>query len=209
MYLDWLLEAMGYTASLIILVSMLMTNVYRLRQINLAGALMFGCYGYIIQAWPVVAMNLMIAAVDIWILLKMMRYYAYFDLAPASSIGTDYLQRFFLFHERELMRFSPGLTLDDLVDAQTNLLFRNMQPVGLFSYRQKGEDADILIDFMIAEYRDNKAGRYLYQTKRMYFKELGIKRFRATARHPAQPKYFLRNGFVREEGRSGGFVNEL
>ena len=65
MYLDWLLEAMGYTASLIILVSMLMTNVYRLRQINLAGALMFGCYGYIIQAWPVVAMNLMIAAVDI------------------------------------------------------------------------------------------------------------------------------------------------
>lgn len=206
---NWLLEGMGYTASVIILVSMLMTNVYRLRQINLIGALLFALYGYIIHAWPVVAMNLMIAVVDIWILLQMMRYYAYFDLAPASSIGTDYLQRFFLFHERELMKYSPGLTFDELVEAQTNILFRNMQPVGLFSYRQKGPDAEIVIDFMIPEYRDYKAGRYLYKTKRMYFKELGIKRFRATARHPAQPKYFLRNGFVREEGRSGGFVNDL
>ena len=175
---NWLLEGMGYTASVIILISMLMTNVYRLRQINLIGALLFALYGYIIHAWPVVAMNLMIAVVDIWILLQMMRYYAYFDLAPASSIGTDYLQRFFLFHERELMKYSPGLTFDELVEAQTNILFRNMQPVGLFSYRQKGPDAEIVIDFMIPEYRDYKAGRYLYKTKRMYFKELGIKRFR-------------------------------
>jgi len=183
--------------------------VYRLRQINLAGALLFSLYGYLIQAWPVVVMNLMIAGVDIWILLQMMRYYAYFDLAPASTIGKDYLQRFFLFHEQELMRHSPGLTFEELVDAQTSILFRNMLPVGLFSYRQKGPEADILIDFMIAEYRDYKAGRYLYKTKRMYFKEQGIKRFHAVARHPAQPKYFLRNGFVREEGKSGGFVNEL
>lgn len=206
---NWLLEGMGYTASVIILVSMLMTNVYRLRQINLVGALLFALYGYIIQAWPVVAMNLMIAMVDIWILLQMMRYYAYFDLAPASSIGTDYLRRFFLFHERELMKYSPGLTFDELVEAQTNILFRNMQPVGLFSYRQNGEDAEILIDFLIAQYRDNKAGRYLYKTKRMYFKELGIKQFRATAQHPTQSKYFLRNGFVRDGERPDGFVNEL
>ncbi len=205
----WGLEGIGYAASLIILVSMLMTNVYRLRQINLAGALLFSLYGYLIQAWPVVVMNLMIAGVDIWILLQMMRYYAYFDLAPASTIGTDYLRRFFLFHERELMRHAPGLTFEELVDAQTSILFRNMLPVGLFSYRQKGPDADILIDFMIAEYRDYKAGRYLYKTKRMYFKEQGIKRFHAVARHPAQPKYFLHNGFVREEGKSGGFVNDL
>ena len=41
MDMHWMKEGIGYAASLIILVSMLMTNVYRLRQINLAGALLF------------------------------------------------------------------------------------------------------------------------------------------------------------------------
>ncbi|NLB66224.1 MAG: hypothetical protein GX803_07130 [Lentisphaerae bacterium] len=207
--MNLLFVVMGYTASLIIFVSMLMTNVYRLRQINLAGALLFALYGYWFKAWPVVLMNLLIAGVDIWILLQMMRYSAYFDLAPATSIGKEYLHRFFLFHERELRKHSPGLTFEDLVNTQACILFRNMLPVGLFAYRQEGQDAEIVLDFMIADYRDYKAGRFLYKTKRMYFKEQGIKRFRAVARHPSHPKYFLRNGFVREDGKSGAFVNEL
>ena len=81
--------------------------------------------------------------------------------------------------------------------------------MGLFSYRQNGPEADIALDFMIPEYRDFKAGRYLYRTKRMFFKEQGIKRFLATARHPSQPKYYLKNGFVRAAGAPDGFVNEL
>ncbi len=202
-------EAVGYAASLIVLISLLMTNLYRLRQINLVGATIFALYGYLIQAWPVVFMNMMIAGIDIWYLLQMMRFSAYFDLAPATSVGDEYLKRFFLFHERELMRFAPGLTFEELLEAHTCILFRNMLPVGVFSYRQAGPDADIVLDFMIPEYRDNKAGRFLYRTKRMFFKEQGIKRFHALARHPAQPKYFSKNGFVREEGKSGAFVNNL
>ena len=209
MDMHWMKEGIGYAASLIILVSMLMTNVYRLRQINLAGALLFALYGFLIRAWPVVAMNLMIAGVDTWVLLQMMRYSAYFDLAPATSVGADYLKRFFLFHERELIAYAPGLTLEELLEAKTAILFRNMLPVGLFAYRQTGPEAEIVIDFMIAEYRDNKAGRYLYRTKRMYFKEQGIKRFHAAARHPTQVRYFLKNGFERDEGPAGRFVNNL
>ena len=209
MNFDMMKEGLGYAASLIILVSLLMTNVFRLRQINLAGALIFALYGYLIRAWPVVGMNLVIVGIDGWYLLQSMRYSAFYDLAPASSLGSEYLKRFFLFNERELLKFAPGLTFEDLLDAHTSLLFRNMLPVGLFSYRQAGPDADIVIDFMIPEYRDFKAGRYLYRTKRMFFKEQGIKRFLATARHPSQPKYYLKNGFVRAAGSPGGFVNEL
>ena len=209
MNFDLAKEIVGYVASLIILVSLLMTNVFRLRQINLAGALLFALYGYLIRAWPVVGMNLVIAGIDGWYLLQSMRYSAFYDLAPASSVGSEYLKRFFLFNERELLKFASGLTLEDLLEAHTCILFRNMLPVGLFSYRQAGPDADIVIDFMIPEYRDFKAGRYLYRTKRMFFKEQGIKRFHAVARHPTQPRYFSQNGFVREEGKSGGYVNAL
>ena len=203
------LELMGYAGSAVTLSSLLMTNVYRFRQINLVGALVISLYGYMIGAWPVVAMNMAIAGVDVWHLLQMMRYSAYFDLAPATSVGADYLKRFFLFHERELLKHSPGLTLEELLDAHTCVLFRNMLPVGLFSYRQAGPDADIVIDYMIPEYRDNKAGRYLYRTKRMFFKEQGIKRFHAGAALSSQAKYYRKNGFEREEGRPDHYVNAL
>ena len=210
--MDWihvLKETVGYAASLIILVSLLMTNVYRLRMINLVGSLCFSLYGFLIGAWPVCIINLVIAGIDAWYWLQLIRTSAFFDLAPASSLGTEYLKRFFLFHERELLKYVPELTLEELLDAHTCILFRNMLPVGLFSYRQAGADANIVIDFMIAEYRDFKAGRYLYKTKRMFFKEQGIKRFHAVARHSSQPKYFQQNGFVREEDKPDGFVNAL
>ena len=209
MNFDLVKEGIGYAASLVILVSLLMTNVFRLRLINLAGSLLFGWYGWMIHSWPVCVINLVISGIDGWYLLQSLRYSAFFDLAPATSVGPEYLKRFFLFHERELMKYAPGLTLEELQEACTCLIFRNLLPVGVFSYRRTGPDADIVIDFMIPEYRDFKAGRYLYRTKRMFFKEQGIKRFHAVARHSSQPKYFQKNGFVREDGKSGGFVNNL
>ena len=209
MNFDMLKEGIGYAASLIILVSLLMTNVFRLRVINGIGSVLFGAYGWLIGSWPVCVINLVIAGIDGWYLLQTLGSSAFFDLAPAASVGPEYLKRFFLFHERELEKYAPGLTLEDLQNACTCLIFRNMLPVGVFSYRQNGADADIVIDFMIPEYRDFKAGRYLYRTKRMFFKEKGIKRFRAVAKHPSQPKYYLKNGFTRESGVAGGFVNAL
>ena len=209
MNFDWMKEGIGYAASLIILVSLLMTNVFRLRVINGIGSVLFGLYGWWIGSWPVCVINLVIAGIDGWYLLQTLTSGAFFDLAPATSVGPEYLKRFFLFHERELMNYAPGLTLEELQDACTCVIFRNMLPVGLFSYRRNGPDAQIVIDFMIPEYRDFKAGRYLYRTKRMFFKEQGIKRFLATARHPSQPRYYLKNGFVRAAGAPDGFVNEL
>ena len=209
MNFDMLKEGIGYASSLIILVSLLMTNVFRLRLINGIGSVLFGAYGWLIGSWPVCVINLVIAGIDGWYLLQTLGSSAFFDLAPAASVGAEYLRRFFLFHERELEKYAPGLTLEDLQNACTCLIFRNMLPVGVFSYRQNGAAADIVIDFMIPEYRDFKAGRYLYRTKRMFFKEKGIKRFRAVARHPSQPKYYLKNGFTRDPDVAGGFVNAL
>ncbi len=202
-------EMIGYIGSVIILVSLLMTNVYRLRQINLVGSLLFAVYGWLIGAWPVLAINLVITGIDGWYLLKIMQTSAFFDLVPSSDVREVYLKRFFLFHERELMAYAPGLTYEDLVAANTNVIFRDMLPVGLFAYHQNGPDATIILDFMIPAYRDFKAGQYLYQVKRMFFKEQGIKRFHAVATHRSQPRYYLRNGFVREAGQPKHFVNEL
>ncbi|MDR0993365.1 MAG: hypothetical protein LBN38_02205 [Verrucomicrobiota bacterium] len=209
MNVDWVKELIGYGASLIILVSLCMTNVFRLRMINLIGSAVFGWYGWMIGSLPVCVINFVIVGIDGWYVVRVLMSSAYFELAPASSVGEGYLKRFFLYHERELLQFTPGLTLNSLLEANTCLLFRDLLPVGLFSYRQEGEEARIVTDFMIPEYRDFKAGRFVYRTKRMFFKEQGIKRFIAVTTQPQQVKYLLKNGFVRDAGDEARLVNDL
>ena len=48
MNFDLFKEGVGYAASLIILVSLLMTNVFRLRVINGLGSVLFAAYGWLI-----------------------------------------------------------------------------------------------------------------------------------------------------------------
>ena len=56
--MDILLEIFGYIGSGMILLSMMMTSVEKLRWINMAGALISAIYGAVLGTWPVVFLNL-------------------------------------------------------------------------------------------------------------------------------------------------------
>lgn len=208
-HLQIITEGFGYIASLIILVSLLTTNVFRLRLINAIGSVGLAVYGGLIGSWPVCAINVVIAAIDLWYLIQALSVSAFFDLEPASCIGDAYFRRFFLYHEKDLRRFTPGLTFEELLETKRFILFRNLLPVGLFAYRQENDEARIVVDFMIPEYRDFKAGRFLYAIQRLYFKEQGIKHFAAVADQPSQIKYLLKNGFTRESPDDTRYLLEL
>lgn len=64
------LEFLGYIASFIILVSLLMSSIVKLRWINLLGSAIFSVYGFLIGALPVAFMNLCISLINIYYLIK-------------------------------------------------------------------------------------------------------------------------------------------
>jgi hypothetical protein len=51
------LDIFGYVASVLVAVSLMMSNVLRLRIINTVGALTFAIYGYLVGAYPVLVVN--------------------------------------------------------------------------------------------------------------------------------------------------------
>jgi len=55
-------EFIGYAASVLVAVSLMMRSIVRLRLIHLAGALRFAAYGLLIKAYPIVAVNSFIIA---------------------------------------------------------------------------------------------------------------------------------------------------
>ena len=52
-----ILQIIGYTGSVLVAVSLMMSNIVRLRWINLFGAGTFAIYGLLINAYPVFALN--------------------------------------------------------------------------------------------------------------------------------------------------------
>lgn len=69
---DWI-EWVGYAGSFLILLSMTMTSIIRLRWFNLSGAALFSVYGFIIGAMPVALMNLCITLINIFHLTRIYR----------------------------------------------------------------------------------------------------------------------------------------
>ena len=68
-----IVELFGYLGSFVVLISLMMDSIVKLRWINLVGALMFTLYAIIIKAYPAIFMNLGIVFIDIYYLLKLYR----------------------------------------------------------------------------------------------------------------------------------------
>ncbi len=51
------IEIFGYIGTALVIVSMLMTSVVKLRIVNMCGALISMIYAIIVVAWPIVVMN--------------------------------------------------------------------------------------------------------------------------------------------------------
>jgi hypothetical protein len=202
-------EFIGYAGSVIVLISLLMKSLLKLRWINFVGSALFATYGLLIKAWPVFGINAIIAVIDLWFLYQMLMTTDYFDLSPLEEIGEAYPRKFFLYHERDIHNVFPGLEFETLKDTESYMLFRNMLPVGLFSMKLEGDSARILADYVIPEYRDFKTGKFVYGIKRMYFKQKGIKRFVVESRNELHKKYLLRNGFAPEPGQEAVFTKHL
>lgn len=64
-------ELLGYAASFLVVMSLLMGDIKRLRYINLAGCILFVAYGLMIAAYPVAVMNTAAAVINVYHLWRL------------------------------------------------------------------------------------------------------------------------------------------
>ena len=75
-----IIELIGYAGSALVLVSMLMTSVIRLRIINLIGSVIFAIYALLIRSYPTAIMNFCLAAINIYHLRRLLKEQKQYDL---------------------------------------------------------------------------------------------------------------------------------
>ena len=65
-----LLEIFGYIGTALIILSMTMESMNKLRILNLSGSIISVIYSLIIVAWPTVVLNVCLAAINVYHLIK-------------------------------------------------------------------------------------------------------------------------------------------
>ncbi|SFB82722.1 YgjV family protein [Pseudoalteromonas denitrificans] len=66
-------DYLGYLASVFLVMSLMMTDVIKLRWFNLVGCLTFAIYGVVIMAWPVALTNAVLSLVNAYQIVKLNR----------------------------------------------------------------------------------------------------------------------------------------
>jgi hypothetical protein len=195
-----LLEVFGYVASVLIALSLMMSNIKRLRWINLFGAAAFSTYGYFIDAYPVFILNGWIALVDIYYLVRIYQEKDQFDLVRLKSVESPLFNLLKERYGKDIIQLCHGFQWQQLDDAVVLLLFRNMKPVGLFSYKELNDmgKVEVLLDYIIPEDRDFKAAKFMFSKQENQLKQEGIKHLVVKPSGNEHELYLSRVGFIKQ-----------
>jgi hypothetical protein len=207
-------EVVGYVASVLIVVSLAMRSVVRLRSISLVGSVAFIAYGLLIGSAPLVFTNVAIACLNVWFLraeLGLRR-----DLgAVVVPIDSPFLADFVHYHADDIRRFQPTFEMPspDDPDVLCIVMTRDGLPAGALigrrRERESGVELEVLLDYVLRAYRDSRLGHWLFGPGSKVFRDQGITRL---ASHPGDDThrgYLARVGFLPAADRTDPLTLDL
>lgn len=188
----------GYLASALVVTSLTMTSVVRLRFFSLLGSITFLVYGLLLASAPIVITNVAIMVINVWFLRKEFASGAAGGVElGASHIRPDspYLHDFVAFHLADIHRFQPDFQLPTGDDVTSWLLTRDGLPAGLLIGRRTDASLMIDLDYVLGPYRDSRLGRWLFGRGANTFRSDGITTVRSAGSTDTHRKYLERMGF--------------
>ena len=194
---NFILELVGYVASVLVAVSLMMTSIIKLRVINLLGAICFVVYGMLISAYPVALVNFVIVIINIVNLKKIFSLKESFEILELPE-DSKFLEYFLSTYKSEITKYLPEFNFDLNEKSSIYIIMRDGTPAGAFIGEQQNEKLNVKLDFVIPGYRDFKIANMLYNEKRGVFTEKGISRLIAEPTTDEHKNYLRKIGFKEE-----------
>ncbi len=187
--LDWF----GYLATIVILISLTMSSIIRLRWINLAGSVMFAIFGFMIGSIPTALLNLGIVIIDSYYL-----YRIYSEEDDFTVIEAELTSKYFHYYLKEN---SEGIkeqysTLDFKGDHRAYYFLKNNDTAGVLIGRPIDSEVFFIdVDYVSERYRDLKIGMHFLGESRIKKTLKGYKELRAVASTKHHLTYLKKLGF--------------
>jgi len=195
MSIDWV-EWTGYLASIVVLISLLMASVVKLRWINMAGAFLFTIYGVMIDSAPVAIVNFFIGLIDIYYLIQYYKTRETFTSVEAE-MDSELFRHFLQINKEDIEK---QVSLDSLKGDLARYILRDNNIAGIMVGNIEGDTLDIQLDYVTPKYRDFKTGRYFFEEHPDLFRKKGIRKLRAHAKEEQHRNYLEKVGFSKVAG---------
>lgn len=187
------IEIIGYVASILIVASLAMTSVVRLRVLSLLGSIAYVSYGVALGAWPIVLANAVIAVLNIWNLYRVLTSTQGLGVSPIA-VDAPYLADFLDAHRADIDKFQPGVRPE--AGDQAWLFLRDGLPVGALVGRVEGADFEVKLDYVRPPFRDAKLGAWLFGEGFGKLGLSGVRTILANAGTPDHRRYLRGIGFT-------------
>ena len=193
-----LVETIGYTASVLILISLIMSSTKKLRWINLFGSITFVIYAIIIKTYPVAVLNFFTAVANVYYLYKIYTSKSYFNILKFNK-NSEYINYFVKYNKDDIANYynTDHIHLDD--SEYSFYILRDIMPVGVFIANKKDQETlEVVFDYVIPSYRDFKAGKYIYEKNKKLFLKNGYNKLVSKSDHPKHDAYLIKMGFIKD-----------
>ncbi len=191
-----MIEMIGYLGSALVVASMLMSSVVKLRVINTIGSGIFAAYAVIIHSYPTALMNVCLVGINIYNLIKLTQKNQSYDLVEGTQ--GEGLLRYLLDHYRQdIQSYFPDFSADTPADL-AYIVCHNGNPAGVLLGTSNGQGTlQVLLDYSTPTYRDCSIGAYLYS--RLPSQGINTLVFTGKA-SKAHTAYLAKMGFTEKHG---------
>ena len=190
-----MVELVGYLGSALVVTSLLMTRILRLRVIGLMGSTTFVIYGTLIGSVPIVVTNLVIMVINttfLWRATRVTEWFHKLTVRPSSR----YLADFLAFYADDIRESQPAWTGEGDESDLVVFVLRDMQPAMVIVGSVEGSELALRLDYAIPRFRDFRMGRFLYESNADFFLERGITTLVSERQTKQHERYLRRMGFV-------------
>lgn len=197
--MSWL-DALGWAGSALLVFSLLQARVLRFRVLNLAACLILIVFNALLGVWPMAAMNVVLAAINIWFVVQLVRHRHDSATYQVVEVAGDdaWLQHLLLTHAEDIRRFQPDFDAAATDGRAAFLVARGDEAVGMVMVRDAGDGiGQVELDYVTPRFRDFTPGEFVFGSSGL-FRDLG---FRKVLTPPGMVEpYYDRLGLAREGG---------
>lgn len=200
--MDWL-DALGWVGSALLVFSLLQSRILRFRVLNTVASLLLVLFNALIEVWPMVAMNVVLAGINLFFIRRLLLDRHDETAYDVLEVGlTDaYLQHFLRVHGDDIRRHFPAAdwAKPSPEDRAAFLVEKGDETVGVVLVRDAGEGvAQVEVDYVTPRFRDFTPGEFVYRRSGL-FRDRG---FRQVVSPPDMvAPYYDKYGFRSERGR--------
>jgi hypothetical protein len=172
---ELIVPVIGYAASILLAISLLMSNDLKFRWLNTWGCISFIIYGILIHAFPIILTNSILFLINLFYLIKIYSAKEDFDLIEFKG-GEKLMHKFLSFYKEDINKYFPDYVHEENENNLSFVVLRDLVIANIFVARlDSNGNAFIELNYTVPKYRDYKVGEFIFDNEQKFLISKGVR----------------------------------